>query len=536
MNGIIQHRDYQAESVLNTLKALDSMDRVAVCLPTGAGKSIVISSIAHNLNGRVLILVHRREILEQNAEWLDDVFVLDASSKFLKKTRIVIAMVETFNSRIKKHGHNYMGKFDSVIADECHILVFDKVFRKLEVKKMIGFTATPVINKKRRFEVDGVEFSQEIAFSDFYQKLIQSVDTQDLIDRGFLVQERNVELLPHNFENLKASESQPDGFTKDSLDEVYSSTASLEILKKSYEDYGVGRKTIIFNANSSINLKVYKMFKDMGVECMFFDSVNSEHIPINEATGKKYTRDEVVDWYKNTKDGLLINVSVFTTGFNVKDIGTVIVNRATKSLSLWLQIVGRGSRTTDKFYKDFFYCIDLGGNIQRHDIWSGRRDWQDYFYPKSPKPKKKLDIIQTWDCNSCFAINIVGETVCSECGEERLKSKVTKAPTTGKLVQRPTDLKPPSGVKIIEYCKRVGKGKNDAFKILESKIIELFRFYEVSQTDFLEKQDSYEARVIEIFRKAYHPINSSSLFGKYRRFSTMQNQLLTKIRESYGVE
>ena len=81
-------------------------------------------------------------------------------------------------------------------------------------------------------------------------------------------------------------------------------------------------------------------------------------------------REGIVNWFKEEREAILIGANVFTTGFNETDIEVVIVNRATKSLGHWIQIVGRGARTTEVIPKDHFTCIDLGQNIERDGISS----------------------------------------------------------------------------------------------------------------------------------------------------------------------
>src|SRR5690606_38498310 len=143
--------------------------------------------------------------------------------------------------------------------------------------------------------------------------------------------------------------------------EVYSNTASLSILLKAYEEHCKGKKTIIYNASNKVNLITYNFFKEQGLNVKMFDT--SKNKEINPETGRKYTRKEIIEWFRKERDAILINTNVFTTGFDVDDIECVVINRATKSLSLWIQMVGRGSRTTKKIYKDFFTVLDLGQNI-----------------------------------------------------------------------------------------------------------------------------------------------------------------------------
>jgi len=98
-----------------------------------------------------------------------------------------------------------------------------------------------------------------------------------------------------------------------------------------------------------------------------YDSINT----------KGECRNELVNWFKNERDAILCNVSIFTTGFDVTDVEAIILNRATTSLSLFLQMVGRGVRVTDVIYKDNCILIDGGENIDRFQEFSDpSRDWK----------------------------------------------------------------------------------------------------------------------------------------------------------------
>ena len=90
------------------------------------------------------------EILNQNSEWLPNVSYLTAKDETLRyDAKIVIAMVQTAFARIKKYGTAYLGDFDNIILDEVQVLIFEKVFEQYNYKKLIGFTGTPVLNKKK---------------------------------------------------------------------------------------------------------------------------------------------------------------------------------------------------------------------------------------------------------------------------------------------------------------------------------------------------------------------------------------------------
>lgn len=533
----IQLREYQQstyDAIIDKLSD-DKIRSLCVALPTGGGKSVLIAKLANSLSGRTLILTHRIEILQQNSEWLHRASVLTAKNNTLRyDCDIVIAMVQTAFARIQKYGIDYLGHFDNIILDEVQVLIFQKVFEKYEYKKLIGFTGTPVLNKKIYSEIDGVEYVEDYTLSEIFDDLVQGTDTQELIDLGYLVQDYNIVLNLPDFDKLKESESNPDGYTTKSLNEVYSNTASIEILNKAYYDHCKGKKTIIFNATTKINEFVYNNFKEHGLNVKMFDTVNSTDI--NPKTKKPFTRAEIIDWFNSERDAILINTNVFTTGFNVTDVEVVIVNRATKSLSLWIQMVGRGSRTTTKIFKDIFTVIDLGQNIHEHGIWSKKRDWSEYFYSSGKRLKHKSDLLDTWECTKCGALNVKGILICEKCGADKTESsgekKISKKLKDGTL-EVVNEMPLPKAHSIISYTKSKGENSNFAFMLLERKILELFNHYNVTADFYHNRKEEFDARVKAIYRPIYFAIIRSDLDGSHKRLDSQFERILTKIEKKY---
>ncbi len=532
---MIKFRPYQQQLYNNILVSLVDVKKLCVSLPTGGGKSVLIAKLAQNLPGRTLILTHRIEILQQNSSWLREACILTAKENTLRfDDKIVIAMVQTAFARIEKYGIDYLGHFDNIILDEVQVLIFQKVFEKYEYKKLIGFTGTPVLNKKKYTTIDGVEYIEPFTLSEIFDCLLQGMDTQNLIDLGFLVQDYNIVLNLPNFDKLKESSSSPDGYTLDSLNTVYSNSASLRILREAYITYAKGKKTLLFNASTKINKKVYNNFKKLGLNVKMFDTVNETDI--NPDTKEPYTRKEIIEWFRNERDAVLINTNVFTTGFDVSDVEVIIVNRATKSLSLWIQMVGRGSRTTEVIYKDKFTVIDLGQNIHEHGIWSTKRDWSKYFYSSGKKRKHKSDLFDTWECGECHTYNLMGDIICLSCGALKEDAVIRKG--REKKLKEGTleilgDLPKPKAHLIINYCKAQGEGSNFAFLLLERKIVDLFVHYNVTSDFYDKNKKRFAMRVMEIYRPIYFGIIKSDLPGARKKLVTQINRVLTKVDKLY---
>jgi len=537
---MIKLRTYQQDLYDDIQQKLykDNVKKLCVALPTGGGKSVLIAKLAQELPGRTLILTHRIEILQQNSAWLKEACVLTAKENTLRHDKqIVIAMVQTAFARIKKYGIRYLGDFDNIVLDEVQILIFEKVFEQYDFKRLIGFSGTPVLNKKVYSTVDEIEYVEPLTLSAIFDDLVQGLDTQFLIDEGYLVQDYNIALQLPGFDKLKDSTSNPDGYTKDSLNSLYSNAASVDILKKSYFDYCDGKKTMIFNSSTKINAIVYDLFISLGLNVKMFDTVNPTEI--NPDTGVPYKRNEIIEWFRNERNAILINTNVFTTGFDVEDVECIIMNRATKSLALWIQIVGRGSRTTDKIFKDKFTVIDLGQNIHAHGIWSMKRDWSKWFHSPGKKRKSIPDLLATWECKECGTYNLIGDEVCTSCGAKKIVEKRegrAKKLKEGTLVEY-GEMPLPKSVPIIKYCKSIGEGSNFAYSLLERKIIDLFIHYNVTPEFYSKNKVKFAERIASIYRPIYFAImRDKELKGANKKLATQLNKVLTKVDKLYNLK
>ena len=133
-----------------------------------------------------------------------------------------------------------------------------------------------------------------------------------------------------------------------------------------YEEHSKGKKTLIFNNGINTSLHVYDAFNYAGYPVRHLD---------NTATKKQ--RQKILEWFHVTPDAILTSVSILTTGFDEPTVESIILNRATKSLTLYYQMIGRGSRILKN--KSTFDVIDLGNNFHRFGPWGADLDWQRIF-------------------------------------------------------------------------------------------------------------------------------------------------------------
>ena len=134
--------------------------------------------------------------------------------------------------------------------------------------------------------------------------------------------------------NLRALKVGINGdYTVSSSERLYGNFLMQEKLLYAYEEKAKGTKTLIFNNGINTSKQVQAMFVEEGYPCMHLDNTHSEK-----------ERADILKWFHTTPDAVLSSVSILTTGFDEPTVETIILNRATKSLTLYHQMIGRGSR------------------------------------------------------------------------------------------------------------------------------------------------------------------------------------------------
>ena len=357
--------DYQKEDLNTIFKYLDENkdnSNLLYQLPTGGGKTVVFSEIAkryiERTQKKVVVLTHRIELSQQTSRMLSgfgvknkiinsDVKELQDQDEFM----CFVAMVETLNNRLQEEKVE-INNIGLVIIDEAHYNSFRKLFKFFEDSIILGVTATPLSSNIK------------LPMKDNYNKLIIGESIQSLIDQKFLAK-ANMFSYDVSLQSLKLGIS--GDYTVKSSDELYGNHSMLGKLMSAYTEIAKGTKTLIFNNGINTSRYVYETFKKAGYNIRHLDNKNS-------ATERK----EILQWFKETPDAILTSVSILTTGFDEPTVETIILNRATRSLTLYFQMIGRGSRYLP--HKEEFNVIDMGNNIARFGMWNAGIDWQEIFH------------------------------------------------------------------------------------------------------------------------------------------------------------
>lgn len=348
-------------TILEELEANGKDFNLLFQLPTGGGKTVIFSEIARRYIERtkekVLILTHRIELSVQTSKQLSAIQVnnkvINSEVKDIPdqdEYQCFIAMVETLNNRLNDDSQ-FIQNVGLVIVDEAHYNSFRKIFQFYGNANILGVTATPLSSNKA------------LPLNDNYNKLIVGESISSLIEGGYL---SNAESYTYdvNLHGLKIGSN--GDFTVSSSDVVYGNYFMQEKLLFAYEEVAVGDKTLVFNSGIDTSLRVEETFKKRGYKIRHLDSTFSDK-----------DRKDVLKWFKETKDAILTSVGILTTGFDEPTVNTIILNRATRSLTLYHQMIGRGSRRLPD--KGQFKVIDLGNNVRRFGLWQDYINWHDAF-------------------------------------------------------------------------------------------------------------------------------------------------------------
>jgi len=382
---MIELRNYQQGGVDDIRNFFKKGKHAILQAPTGAGKTIIFSYIAQNaalLNKKVLIMTDRAELLTQTGGALEgfgvDPFLIRAGTKFLNfDAKVYVAMCQTLRNRVKhKMWQNWIKKnIDLVIIDEAHKQDFNYLFESglMDGKFVLGFTATPQrTGKMRQLALD-------------YDVIIPTTTVKNLIDLGFLVGDDFFGVNGVDLNNIKIDPLKGD-FDERAMFERFNAPKIYSGVVKNWMELSPNTKTIVFCVNIEHCIHTVEEFQKNGIDARFVVSKMmqpsepdktaqdgawtqyTEKMRLFELYNKTHAqwsgdRTTMIKKFKNNDFPVLVNAGILTTGFDCPDIETVIVNRATTSITLWLQMIGRGSRIHKG--KTHFNLLDFGGNAGR---------------------------------------------------------------------------------------------------------------------------------------------------------------------------
>ncbi len=369
-------RDYQRDNKLKVYEAWENCQSVMLQMPTGTGKTRVFASIIKDIRYyseeakrafKVLVLVHRKELVDQIDEELGYRYglahgIIQSGDRERKKYPIQIASVQTLIKRLD----NWTDKeFDFIIIDEAHHTTaesYQKIIKAFPHAKLLGVTATPC-----RLSGEG--------FTGTFEKLILSPSVKQFIDDGYLCQYDYYSVAKSSFiqKEIDSIKKFSNGdYAEQEMERICNNDRIRAQVVETYLKYANGKKGIVYTINKTHNRNLCDEFCGKGIEAVAMDSSTPKDI-----------REKNIEDFKNGKIQIICNVNLFTEGFDCPNIEFVQLARPTKSLTLYLQQVGRGLRISENKEKTLF--LDNVGLYNKFGFPSSHRHWMLHFEGKTSK-------------------------------------------------------------------------------------------------------------------------------------------------------
>jgi DNA repair protein RadD len=360
-------RPYQQEAVKATLAHFRATRQPAVAvLPTGAGKSLVIAELARIAQGRVLVLAHVRELVEQNhakytALGLEAGIYSAGLDRKDSHQKVIFGSIQS----IARAEDEFFSDFSLLVIDECHRVSMEsetqyfQVIQKLQAANrdicILGLTATPYrLGYGWIYEYNQVKKLRNGKSDRFFKTCIYDLPVKHMIANGYLTAPIRIDspVACYDFSSLKLAgtsyvQKQIEALLKDQ--KRITPVIVRNIVEMSEDRHGV----MIFTSSVAHAKEIMQSLPPRISALVVGETEDQE-------------RDEIIAAFKARKLKFLVNVSVLTTGFDAPHVDVIALLRPTESASLYQQIIGRGLRLAEGKTD----CLILDYTGQGHDLYS----------------------------------------------------------------------------------------------------------------------------------------------------------------------
>ena len=363
--------DYQEDMKERIEKALRLHRSVMAQMPTGTGKTylltaVIDSFVSNNPMEKVWIVAHRRELVSQIDETVRKFRSYSASNASFLLSSVKAMSIQW----LMRHYDEIEEEPGMIVIDEAHHALaktYKEMWERFPKAKFLGLTATPCrLNGK--------------GFTDLFDVLVQSWGVPEFISKGRLATYDFVSIKSDGVTQRLIDSLQKRGADGDyqnkEMDMLLNKKPSIERLYRSLEEFGKDRKGIVYAINISHAQKITKLYQEHGVKAIAIDSKT----PATE-------RQQDIEAFKKGDIQVLVNVDIFSEGFDCPDVEFVQLARPTLSLAKYLQMVGRGLRVAKG--KKNCVIIDNVGLYRVFGLPSQVWNWNAMFEGKLKVGKKK---------------------------------------------------------------------------------------------------------------------------------------------------
>ena len=363
--------DDQADMNERIEKAFRLHRSVMAQMPTGTGKTYLLTAaidsfVEDNPNTKVWIVAHRKELVSQIEETIMKFYSYSSS-----KNKSLLVSVKAMSIQwLSRHYDEIEEEPGMIVIDEAHHALaktYKEMWERFPKAKFLGLTATPCrLNGK--------------GFTDLFDVLVQSWNIPEFISKGRLATYDFVSIKSDGVTQRLIDSLQKRGADGDyqnkEMDMLLNKRPSIERLYQSFEEYGKDRKGIVYAINISHAKKIMELYQEHGIKAVAIDSKT----PAAE-------RQADIEAFKKGDIQVLVNVDIFSEGFDCPDVEFVQLARPTLSLAKYLQMVGRGLRVAKG--KKCCVIIDNVGLYRVFGLPSQIWDWKATFEGRLKFSRKK---------------------------------------------------------------------------------------------------------------------------------------------------
>lgn len=361
----MQLRPYQETLVSSVQDYLwkDNQDSIMMQLGTGGGKSVCVGKIIKDLvdsGGRAMILAHRVEIIKQLHNTLTRLGihsgVIAPGYPKMSRLPVQVGSVQTYSRRDDLH-------CDLLSFDEAHhaqASSYLKIRERHSNAKYLGITATP-------YRLNGK------GFDDIFKDIRCGPSTIQLEQSGYL-SPAEVYINPLDINSLRQVGTVAGDYDENMLAEFMDSKNITADIVDAYKNHALFKRAIVFAVSVNHSKHIAEEFNKEGIKAVHLDANSKD-------------REIILRNFENGNIKVLCNVGIATEGTDIPGIECVIMARPTKSLSLCLQMIGRGSRVIAG--KLSYILLDCANNVLEHGLPNEEHDWRSHFFGLHKKHKKK---------------------------------------------------------------------------------------------------------------------------------------------------
>jgi len=355
LTQIYNVRNYQKELIEQILTQWASYKRVLLQVPTGGGKTIIFATIARELalrNYPVLVLVHREELLLQAVEKLSAIIGIPVGiiKHGYKPNYEALLQVATVQSLVKRLNLFKEVKFSLIIIDEAHhstASTYRSILETYPEAYQLGVTATPI-------RLDGT------GFRDLFEVLVTGPTTKELIKLGHLSKFKL--FADPNPMKTKGVRTVSGDYSSSGIAKANDLIELSGNLIKSYQEHADGKRCVVFAINVEYSTEIAARYNQAGIKAAHLDAKSS---PVYRA--------EILEQFKKGEIKVITNCQLFDEGLDIPALEAIQIAKPTKSLTRWLQMVGRALRPAEN--KEYAIILDHTKNWAIHGLPTKERIW-----------------------------------------------------------------------------------------------------------------------------------------------------------------